>query len=70
MKKYSVNGVCFYCNDEYLSHNKVCEILNYYESMLNQLSDENEELNHLKVLANAFIVEKGLEVEFVKWCVE
>lgn len=31
---------------------------------------ENERLRHLKVLANAFIVEKGLEGEFIKWSKE
>ena len=33
----------------------------------NELVEENERLRHLKVLANAFIVEKGLEGEFIKW---
>lgn len=32
-----------------------------------KLKEENERLHHLKVLANAFIVEKGLEGEFIKW---
>lgn len=33
----------------------------------NELLKENERLRHLKALANAFIVEKGLEGEFIKW---
>lgn len=33
----------------------------------NELAEENERLHHLKVLAHAFIVEKGLEGEFIKW---
>ena len=36
----------------------------------NELLKENERLRHLKVLANAFIVEKGLEGEFIKWSKE
>lgn len=36
----------------------------------NELVEENEQLRHLKVLANAFIVEKGLEGEFIKWSKE
>ncbi len=36
----------------------------------NELVEENERLRHLKVLANAFIVEKGLEGEFIKWSKE
>lgn len=39
-------------------------------SLLGEEIDKNEQLHHLKVLANAFIVEKGLELEFVKWCKE
>lgn len=34
---------------------------------LNALAEENERLHHLKVLAHAFIVEKGLEGEFIRW---
>lgn len=36
----------------------------------NELVEENERLRHLQVLANAFIVEKGLEGEFIKWSKE
>lgn len=36
----------------------------------NELVEENERLRHLKVLTNAFIVEKGLEGEFIKWSKE
>lgn len=32
-----------------------------------KLEEENERLHHLKVLAHAFIVEKGLEGEFIRW---
>lgn len=35
-----------------------------------KLKEENKRLRHLKVLANAFIVEKGLEDEFIKWSKE
>lgn len=37
---------------------------------IRELRKKNIELRHLKLLANAFIVEKGLEIEFVKWCKE
>ncbi len=37
-------------------------------ALLNQLSEENEQLQKEKMEANAFIVEKGLELEFIKWC--
>lgn len=42
----------------------------HYKYDMKHLKEEKEQLHHLKVLANAFIVEKGLEVEFVKWCKE
>lgn len=47
-----------------------CELVNLQTREIDKLKNKNEQLHHLKVLANAFIVEKGLEVEFVKWCVE
>ena len=35
-----------------------------------EIKKENKQLYHLKVLAHAFIVEKGLEGEFIKWSKE
>ena len=45
------------------------EISNLKED-LQQLEKENREAHHSKILANAFIIEKGLTKEFIKWSKE
>ena len=37
---------------------------------IQQLEKENREAHHSKILANAFIIEKGLTKEFIKWSKE
>lgn len=47
----------------YSNRESICDLLN-------SLSEENEQLRKEKMEANDFIVEKGLEIEFIKWCRE
>lgn len=48
------------------------ELLECKEGVYNvhRLKKDYEQLKKEKMFANAFIVEKGLEVEFVRWCKE
>ena len=52
--------VSFEVKDEYVSM-ELCDLLNELATKCSQLKKE-------RMLANAFIVEKRLELEFVRWC--
>lgn len=45
---------------------KVCD-LSKCSAEIDKLRNENEQLLKYKILANAFIVEKGLEIDFINW---
>lgn len=67
--KYRIEDLYDY-NNQLLKKPRLTDVLpNAAEIIMsnNKLEEENERLHHLKVLAHAFIVEKGLEGEFIKW---
>ena len=43
------------------------ETLNELMTQCHELKEENEQLRKEKIEANAFIVEKGLEIDFINW---
>lgn len=55
---------------EILTVEEILKYINWYRRDMLKLSIENEKLRKEKMEANAFIVEKGLEVEFIEWCRE
>lgn len=55
---------------EILTVEEILKYMNWYRRDMLKLSIENEKLRKEKMEANAFIVEKGLEVEFIRWCRE
>ena len=56
-------------NENIISKNCTgCELVNLQTKKIDVLEKENEELRKEKMDTNAFIVEKGLELEFIKWC--
>ena len=38
--------------------------------LLNELSEENEQLKKARDKSDKFIVKKGLEIEFLEWCIK
>ena len=67
--RYRIEDLYDY-NNQLLKKPKLTDVLPKAIEIItsnNELLKENERLRHLKALANAFIVEKGLEGEFIKW---
>ena len=62
----TVEEVGYNCTD---TLDLLVDLLNEQESTIQSLKEENEQLKKARDESDKFIVKKGLEVEFLNWCV-
>lgn len=82
----NVNKKAYFIQDTYKGHilggsywkeewaKEDCNLLNCalcrQEKTIEALEKENVEIHHSKILANGFIIHKGLEKEYIEWSKE
>lgn len=54
----------------YLKYSEVVDLLNEQQTIINKLKEENEQLKKARDKSDKFIVKKGLEIEFLEWCMK
>lgn len=48
----------------------LCKIMNEQQTEIDDLKEENERLKKARDESDKFIVKKGLEIEFLEWCMK
>lgn len=49
---------------------EIVDLLNFQNTQIKCLKEENEQLKKARDESDKFIVKKGLEIEFLEWCMK
>ena len=57
-------------NKFFIEIGKIIKLLNSFDVEMKKLQEENEQLKKARDESDKFIVKKGLEIEFLEWCMK